>query len=243
MQQVLMLNYLKFFQNFMSQLNPAWNNQQQEKNWNGKTIETPEEYLSLFNSGKSNDIYQSNVKYMNLKSDGSLDIESGIGFFDKTIHLDDRNADGKITASDRGAQFINDYDIDKNGEVTAEEYLALMMELDKNKDGVISFEERKQSQGNSGSNDSSRVQELIKNFQAIANSIDMRMRETERKELQETKLNNIISKIEECSEITGTEAREIAESIAKSGGGVSEVEFELQYRKTMNFVTDMGIFA
>jgi len=229
-----MLNYYKLFQQ-MSPVISQLTAQQNVSGDNGKTISSADEYLSIFGSGNKNEINNSSVRYAENNPDGTLNLESGMDFFEKTIHLDDMDGDGKVTAKDKGEQFVNIYDLNKDGEVTPEEYLAGIMAQDKDKDGVISYSERNGDRKDF-TQESSKL-DLIESFKKIAESIDLELREQQRKVQMQDKIDSVIAKIHEIIaanpfqySITDKEAGEIAESLVKKGGGPEEVELVLHCR-------------
>ncbi|OGI00385.1 MAG: hypothetical protein A2Y25_02205 [Candidatus Melainabacteria bacterium GWF2_37_15] len=138
----IMNDYLRYFPQYLKYPNTGTLYDESRDGWNGQTIESAEEYLNIYNSGNIGNIYYSNIQYADLNTDGSINIESGMNFFNATMPLDDQDNDGKITAIDRGSFFMQDYDLDENGELNSEEYLAGTMVKDINKDGVLAYEER-----------------------------------------------------------------------------------------------------
>ena len=95
-------------------------------------VSSADEYLSIFNSDNKNRLGQYDIKFMNKDAGDSFDIESGREFYKKTMALDDTNGDGKITAADKGQWFMNTFDVNNDGELSADEYLASAMTIDTN---------------------------------------------------------------------------------------------------------------
>lgn len=99
--------------------------------------------FNLIRSGRAKEVEYSNYQYMNKDNDGKLDIDSGLAFHKNVMKVYDKNKDGEVTKNEVAKPVFDVTDINGDGKLSAGEQLARSMVVDTNKDGKVSFEEKR----------------------------------------------------------------------------------------------------